>query len=118
MDQSPLFSDEELKGVFEKDILEVLGAKNMPQEEKQRLYEKMNQTVQDKVLLRIDSALDGASRQDWIKISTEGDRAKMEEFLRSKNINVAKMMVEEALIYKLELATLKKQAEKDQKNSV
>lgn len=115
MDQPPLFSDEELKEVFEKDILEVLGAKNMPDEEKQKLYQKMTETVQDKVLLRIDSELDEPSREEWIKISSEGDKDKMEEFLRSKNIDVAKMMVEEALIYKLELVTLKKQAEIDQK---
>lgn len=116
MDQSPLFNDEELKEVFEKDILEVLGAKNMPETEKQKLYLKMTETVQDKALLRIDAQLDESAREEWIKISSEGDKNKMEEFLRSKNINVAQILVEEALVYKLELATLKKQAEIDSKN--
>lgn len=108
--QVNLFTDEEIQNILDKDLLELMGAADMPQEKKQELYTKMAQTVQNRVIARIDDKLSGQEREEWLKIIDENDKSKMEEFLRSKNLDVAKMLVEEAIIYKTEIMALFKQA--------
>jgi len=103
-----LFSETEIQEIFDKDILEIMGATNLPEEKKQELYEKMLATVQDRVLLRIDDQLDDASRQEWAQAIDSGDQAQAEAFLKSKNIDVAKLLVEEALAYKTTIAAMMK----------
>lgn len=106
-----LFTDEEFKEILDKDLLELMGAKEMPPEKKQELYTKMAQTVQNRVIARIDDQLSEEERQEWIKLIDINDKTKMEEFLKSKDINVAKWLVEEAIIYKTEMMALFKQSQ-------
>lgn len=115
MDSSKLFTEEEIKNILDKDILELMGAQNMPQEKKTELYEKMAKTVQDRVVARIDDKLDEPSRQEFVKLIEEGDSKKVEEYLRSKDIEVSKLLVEEAIIYKTEIMSLYKQGQSTDK---
>jgi len=103
-----LFTDEELKNIIDGDLLDLLGAKNMSDDEKLALYEKMTQTLQDRVLLRVDDALNDEDQKIFSQLVTEGDQAKINEFLLSRNIEVPKLLVEEALIYKVEIMSLMK----------
>lgn len=108
--KTKLFSDEEMQQILDNDLLELMGAQNMPQEKKQALYQKMAETVQDRVIARIDDQLSESEREEWLKVIDSDDQAKMAEFLKSKNIDVAKMIVEEAIIYKTEMMALFKQS--------
>lgn len=112
--QNKLFTEAEIKDILDKDLLELMGAKDMPQEKKAELYTKMAQTVQNKVIARIIDALDEAGRQEFVKLIDRGDSKKTEEFLRSKGIEVSKLLVEEAIIYKNEIMALFKQSKKEQ----
>ena len=105
-----LFTDQEIKDILDKDLLELMGGQDMPQEKKQELYQKMAETVQNRVIARIDDKLSDQEKQEWIGIVDQDDKAKMEEFLRSKNIDIAKMLTEEAIIYKPEIMSLYKQS--------
>lgn len=106
-----LFSDQEVKDIIDKDIFELLAAKDMAQEKKQELYQKMAETVQNRVIARIDDALSEPDRQEWLKILDEQNKEKAEAFLRERNLDAPKMLIEEALIYKMELVNLSKSAQ-------
>jgi len=107
---SKLFSDQEIQDIIDKDLLELMGAQNMPQKQKAELYLKMADTIQNRVIARIDDALSDLERQEWLKLLDEGDNAKMEQFLKNKNLDPAKLLVEEALIYKTEIMALYKKS--------
>lgn len=101
-----LIDDQKLNEIFEKDVLELIGGESLPQGKKQELYTKMAETIENRVIARIDDTLNDQEREEWGRIIDSADKVKMDEFLRSKNIDVAKMMVEEALIYKMEITGL------------
>lgn len=104
-----LFTDQEIKDILDKDLLELMGVKNMSEEKKAELYQKMAQTVQDRVVARIDDQLDEKGRAEFIKLIDNGDKVKTEEYLKAKNIDVAKLLVEEAIIYKTQMMSMLKQ---------
>lgn len=101
-----LIDKQKLNDILDKDIFELIGGENLSEEKKKELYLKIGETIENRVIARIDDRLNEQEREEWLKLIDEGDKAKMEEFLRSKNIDVAKMMVEEALIYKMEIVSL------------
>lgn len=101
-----LIDDQKLQELFDQDVLEIIGGSNIPQEKKEELYQKMAQTIENRVIARIDVGLNDEERSQWVEVIDSGDKAKMEEFLKSKNIDVSKLMVQEALTYKMEIAAL------------
>ena len=92
--------------IINRDILELMGAQNMPEEKKKELYTKIIDTIQNRVITRIADELSEPDLQQWKKLAEEGNKDKMEEFLKSKNIDLKQLMFQEALFYKSELATL------------
>ena len=103
-----LYSDAELREIFDKDILEVLGAEKLDQQKKEELYLQMAEIVQNRVTVRIMDALSEEDKESFVKILDEDDNAKVSDFLKNKNINPAQMLAEEAIVYKMELVTLVK----------
>lgn len=101
-----LIEEQKLNDILDKDIFELIGGANLAEEKKKELYLKIGQTIENRVIARIDDALSDTEREEWLKFVDRGDKAQMEEYLRSKNIDVTKLTVEEALIYKLEIASL------------
>lgn len=117
MNQVPkLFSDEEIKNILEKDLLELMGEQNMPGEEKVALYEKMAQTVEDRVMLRIYDALTDPERKEFETIIDSGDRAKTNEYLLAKDLSIQQMLVQEAMLYKLDMMSLMKLSQNNTQN--
>lgn len=106
MAQTSLFTEDEVKQILDKDLLDLMGVANMPDNEKAELYQKMAATIQDRVLLRVDDALDEDGRKQFGEIIDTGDQAKTNEFLTSKGIDVPKLLVQEAMLYKLEMMSL------------
>jgi len=105
-----LFSDQEVKDIIDKDLLELMGAQNMPEEQKAELYQKMSDTVQNRVFARVDDALDEQGKQEFSRLLDEGDSNKINEFLQGKGIDVNKLLVEESLTYKMEMMSLFKKS--------
>ena len=103
-----LFSKDELNKIIDEDLLDLMGAKNMPGDAKAALYEKMALTIQDRVLLRIDEMLDEEGRKQFAAVIDSGDQVKTNDFLLSKNIGVPQLLIQEAMLYKVEIMSLMK----------
>ena len=112
-----LFTDDELKKILDEDMLELMGAKNMPDEQKATLYEKMATDVQDRVMMRIYDSLTDEERDAFAAIIDTGDQAKTNEYLLGKNINVPQLMVQEAMFYKLDMMALLKLGKNNSDNT-
>lgn len=100
--------NKDVDDIINKDILEILGASNMSDEEKLNLYKKISDTIENRVFVRIDDKLTDVDVEEWKKVLDTADTKQIQTFLQSKNIDFMKMLIEEALIYKTEIATLKK----------
>lgn len=105
-----LMTEDEIKDVLDKDLLELLDAQGISEEEKTEFYQKMTQTIQNRVIVRIDNRLTDSEREEWLELIDKNDHAQMEAFLKGKNIEVAKWMIEEAIIYKMQLMSIYEQA--------
>jgi len=100
------------KDIIEKDILELLGAKDMPEEQKRNLYTKMLETIQNRVILKITKDLSEEYLSNWESVFKSKDMNKINEFLKSKNIDFDDLMMKEALAYKIEVIELAKPVKK------
>lgn len=107
-DQQLITQPVNLDDFINKDILELAGAQNMPEDEKRNIYTKMLETIQQRVMARIDDQFSDEDRQEWLGLLDQKDHAKMNEFLHQRGINVDQLMLQEAMIYKMELVELAK----------
>lgn len=103
-----LFTDEELKKIINDDLLEQLGMGNASDQEKLDAYEQITQNIEDRVLFRVDDNLNDEDKKLFGEIINSGDQAKANEFLLSRNLNVPQLLVEEAMLYKVEIMSLMK----------
>ena len=92
--------------ILDQDILKILGAENLPEEEKKELYQTLLGTLENRALIRIDDTLDSNDIEDWKKAIDTGDVAQMQTFLASKGIDFPKLLLSEALLLKTELAEM------------
>jgi len=92
-----------LEEVVKKDITELLGAEAFSEEEKAGLYEKMLETIRLRAFERFDDTLKDIEREEFKKILDEGNDEEVKQFYASKDFDFEKVMVEEALKYKIEL---------------
>lgn len=93
------------KDIIEKDIFELLGAQTLSDAEKQDLAAKMLETINLRVIDRIDEGFSDEEIGEWGNLINEGKTEKIDQFMKSKNIDVEALMLEEALKYKAEIAT-------------
>lgn len=99
-------ADPSFDDILNKDILELMGAQDLPDEKKQELYQKMLDTIQNRVIADIADQLKDEEMDAFKQIVDTGDRQKMSDFLKEKDIDLAKLMLQEALVYKTEMANL------------
>lgn len=98
------------------DILNLLGADNMPPEEKDKIYKKMVDTITNRVILKIDDLLKtDENRNKFKKLLDANDNDKISQFLTSCNIDVKQLIVQETLIYKTELVALAQTVDENKK---
>ena len=105
-----LISDQELKDLLEKDILELIGAQNLPQEKKEELYKTMADTVQNRTIARLHDQLSEEDSKEFDRLIDAGDNQKVTEFLENKNIDITSLLIQEATIFKTEMVDLFKKA--------
>jgi hypothetical protein len=98
-----------LQDIIEKDILEISGGANLPQEEKEKLYDKIMATIRFRTLARIDEYLLPEQRKEWKELIDKEDFKAVDEFIASKGIKPDEIMVDEAIKYKIEIATYMEQ---------
>lgn len=94
------------RDIIDKDILELVGGENMSLEQKDELYKKMMETIQTRVMTRVDDLLTDEEAADVRVLLENDDREGFEQFMVEKNIDIKQLYSEEALFYKLELSQL------------
>ena len=99
-------SDISYQDILNKDVLELLGASELPTEQKAVMYQKMLGILQNRVIMRIDDLLDEADTEGWKQAVDTGNMQTMQEFLESKAIDFPQLLVEEAVLLKSELVDL------------
>lgn len=101
MDNSVNYDD-----IVNKDIFELMGAKDMPEEKRRDLYTKILETIQNRVVTRIADNLNDKDTADWLEIKKTADKKQMNDFLAARGIDINKLMTQETLMYKMELVQL------------
>lgn len=98
--------------LFNKPIDELMGL-NLSDEEKKSFYENVEKAILNRVFIRIMDALENKEDQDKFTSLTEsGDETQVNEFLKSKNIDMKAISAEETLIYKVEMKENAKDVDK------
>ena len=91
-----------IDAILNEDLFELLGLEGLSDTEKEGLLTAMNDTIQARLFLSITEELSPADRTIMDGLNGE-DLAK---FLESKEIDVFGRLIEEAIQYRLELATI------------
>jgi len=102
-------NDYSYEDILNKDILELMGAGDLSDEKKQELYTKMLETIQNRTIARIFDQLSPEDGEKLKQLIDSNNKTEIESFLKSKGVDIAKMMLEEAIIYKSELISLRSQ---------
>ena len=97
-DSSELTADD----IMNKDLLDLMGMKDIKEEDRKALYEKVLKTVQYRVANRLAGLLSDEEFQEWEKLDQDGKQ----KFLDSKNIDAAAIYLEEVMAYKIEMVEL------------
>ena len=87
------------------DLFTLIGAKDMPEKDKKEMESVIFDTIHNRVTARISDMFDADEIEKWKVLDSDEDKNK---FLIDHGINPEAIMLEEALIYKLELASLAK----------
>lgn len=99
-------SDLSYEDILNKDILELMGAKDMPEDKQNQLYTKMLQTIQNRVILRIADELEEEVVAEWQQLVASNNKFQIDEFLHNHQIDMDKLMIEETITYKAEMIEL------------
>jgi len=84
------------------DFFTLVGLADISDEDKQEILESMSKTVHARVYSNIYAELDEQEQEEMNSTPT----TKLIPFLRAKGFDLEEMIVEEALKYRLELATM------------
>ena len=94
------------KQLVETDIFDLIGApKSISKEEKQALILKMYKTIENRVIAKIMDKLSGREMKEFDQKMQISQREAF-EYLKNKDIDFNKLVLEESIILKTELADL------------
>jgi len=89
---------------LEKDIIELLGLENLPEEEKTKLISKMAETVLDRINLRILDALTEADKKKFDQLLKKNPSPQeVDKFLTAKIKNLEEIRMAEILRFKQDI---------------
>ena len=92
--------------LLEKDIFELLGIPNAPEDQKNEILTTMIQTVNLRVAQRIADELTDEDAEQFKQLCESGDSDNVAAFLTEKNIDLPNIVAEEATRYRVEMASL------------
>lgn len=90
--------------IIERDIFSLIHADDFDLEKKANLFDKMANTIINRVIARVTDNIPEDKFEQWLTLVDGGDRQAMEIFLDACDIDLPKMLLAEAIIYKTELA--------------
>jgi hypothetical protein len=96
-------NDISVEDIVKEDIFNLLGATGLTDEEKKKIYEKMLETLNYRVVEKVSGMLTDEELDKWCAFAKEGKEKEANDFLIQKNINIQEIMENESLIYKTEL---------------
>jgi len=99
----PVVSSDDL---VSKDLFELLGLEDMPEEQKNEIRAKTLEMIRDRTLLRVRDLLSDEEFEQYKVLlsepeSTESDK-KIDEFLAGKHVDVNALTVEETILVKMQ----------------
>jgi len=95
--------DIKLEDVEGKDIIDLIGGKDLSEDEKVELYTKMLSTIRLRVMDLFDASLSDEEQKAFANLLATGTEDDLNKFYEEKNFDVPQVMAEEALKYKAEL---------------
>lgn len=95
-----------------KDILDILGLVDISKEEQDNIKDVMEKTIKNRIISRVIDSLSDEEIDIWENLKTKEEKV---EFLTNHKLNLEKIALEEALIYKYEMARLVQMMKKKQK---
>lgn len=101
----PLLTMEDYAEILQTDLFELLGLEKLPSEQKTKLSEKLGDIIMSRVLIRIDNELQAPDVAELKSILNQGDKGAFYKFLEDKNIDLPKIVTQEAMSLKAELVS-------------
>jgi hypothetical protein len=92
--------------LFDKDIFEFLGIKNIDPRKREEITETMMDTIENRVIARIFDNIPEAEQESFQQLFESEDKQKITKYLEEKNIDIQKFYIEEALNYKIDIIQL------------
>ena len=92
--------------ILEKDIMELLEIQDIPDENKKEIYQKLYETVENRAILRVDHEISEADFGEWKKMLESGDRDEADAFLKKRDIDIQRILIEETALLKAQLVFL------------
>ncbi len=99
----PLLEIEDYAKILDTDIFELLGLKNLSAKKKERIGNKIARIIIDRVLIRLNAMLSGEDAAELKYLLEKGNNQDLQRFFTQKNIDIPKMMVQEAIVLKAQL---------------
>ena len=91
---------------LEKDILDLMGVRDMPDDQKAELYDTMVATIQDRIILKLLEMMSDEDYNDLQNSVDVKDATKFEQIIQRNHVDLPQIFAEEALAYKIEMVNL------------
>lgn len=101
-------ANDEADDLMNKDILELMGAKDMSGEQQAELYKKMMETIDTRVTMKIEDLLSDEDLDKLFELTKERNADEVVAFLTQRNVDIKKIYLDEVVLYKAEMAELAK----------
>lgn len=106
MDQSEREGQVLTDDILEKNIFDLIGAQALSEEEKQKMETQMKDTIYNRAIARVDEQLPEEKQSEFKAVLDRGQTDEIEQFFQGNGVNIQQLLMEEAIIYKTELASL------------
>lgn len=104
--QNPSRVDIKAQDLLDKDIFELMGIPNMPDEKKQELHTQMMETIEKRTFARVHDMLPQEDIAHFKELLDGSNPDDLKTFFKDHDIDVEKIMAQEAIVYKTEMVDL------------
>lgn len=101
--------------LLNKDLIELMGSTDMPEDQKNQEYEKMLATIKSRVLGQLVKQMTEDQFNRFQKALQEKNENEVNTIIEETKIDVPKLYAEEAILYKLQMVSLMRQKDQNTK---